>query len=124
MEPEHSNGKMSKVILKYASDYIARGTTLRQRQANLELVVLAWNLSLFPEEEREKQMDACLRDLRALNYGSKDLETLKHNLAILIEKKLAEFPLIKKLIIKAQISITDRKECLHVASIDFEQSNR
>jgi hypothetical protein len=68
------------------------GVTLEEKQHYLDSAILAWNLSLFPKGEREKQVQACLRKLESLNPGSKNLEILKHNLAILIEKKLTEFP--------------------------------
>lgn len=124
METKPSHDRMSKVILEYASDYIGMGTSLHQRQVYLESAILAWNLSLFSEEEREQQMDASLRKLEAFNWDFKNLEILKQNLAMLIEKKLTEFPEIKKLIVNAQINIVEGKEYLHVVSTDFQESSR
>ena len=121
MKPKSSNPKMSEIVLEYASDYIGMGATLEEKQHYLDSVILAWNLSLLPEGEREKQTQASLKKLEALNPGSKNVEILKHNLAILIGEKLREFPEIKKLIVSAQISIADGKECLNVVSTDFQK---
>ena len=115
---------MSQILLEYASDYISMGSTLQQKQAYLDSAVLAWTLSLLPEREREEQMHARVKELEALNPGSKNMDILRHNLPILIERKLAKFPQIKKLIINAQISIVDGKECLNVASTDLQETNQ
>ena len=112
---------MSEIVLEYASDYIGMGATLAEKGHYLDSVILAWNLSLLPEGEREEQIQASLKKLEVLNPGFKNLEILEHNLAILIEKKLREFPEIKKLIVSAQISIADGKECLYVVSTDFQE---
>ena len=114
---------MSEILLEYASDYIGMGVTLEEKGHYLNSAILAWNLSLLPEGEREKQKQASLKKLEALNPGSKNVEILKHNLAILVEKKLTEFPEIKKLILSADISIVDGKESLCVASTDFHETN-
>ena len=68
-------------------------------------------------------MQASVKKLETLNPGSKNVEILKHNLEILIQKKLTEFPGVKKLIVNAEISIVAGKECLYVASTDFQQSD-
>ncbi|MEW6404487.1 MAG: hypothetical protein AB1649_22045 [Chloroflexota bacterium] len=123
LNPKYSHPKISEILLKYASDYIGMGATLEEKRHYLDSAILAWNLSLLSEGEREKQMQASLKKLEALNPGSKNVEILKHNLAILVEKKLTEFPEIKKLILSAEISIVDGKECLYVASTDFQEAN-
>lgn len=114
---------MSEILLQYASDYIGMGVTLEEKLPYLNSAIMAWNLSLFPDGEREKQMQASLRKLESLDPGSKNLEILKHNLAILIEKKLTEFPEIKKLILNAEISMVDGKESLTVVSADFQETD-
>ncbi len=114
---------MSELLLRYASDYIAMGVTLEEKQPYLDSSILAWNLSLLPEDEREEEMQASLRKLESLNPGSKNLEIPKHNLAILIEKKLTEFPEIRKLILNAEISIVNGKESLSVTSADFQETD-
>jgi len=123
MKPKASNPKMSEILLEYASDYIGMGVTIEEKRHYLDSAVLAWNLSCFPEVEREKQMQASVKKLETLNPGSKNVEILKHNLEILIQKKLTEFPGVKKLIVNAEISIVAGKECLYVASTDFQQSD-
>ena len=122
MKQRHPNPKMSGVFLEYASDYIGMGATLEEKQQYLDSAILAWNLSLFPEGEREKHMQASLQKLEEWNPASKNLEILKYNLRILINRKLAEFPEINKLIVNAQISVADGKECLYVTSTDFEET--
>lgn len=114
---------MSEILLEYASDYIGMGVTLEEKGHYLNSAIMAWNLSLFPEGEREKQKQATLKRLEELTPGSKNLEILKHNLAILIKKKLTQFPEIKELILNAEISIVDGKECLYVASTDLQETN-
>ncbi len=106
-------------MLEYARDYNGMGATAEEKHHCLNTAMLAWNLSLFPEGQREEQTESALRQLTVLNPGSKGLESLKHNLRILIDKKLAEFPEIKKLMVNARISVVDGKEVLHVTSIDF-----
>ncbi len=123
MKQEYSNPKMSELLLRYASDYIAMGVTLEEKQPYLDSSILAWNLSLLPEDEREEEMQASLRKLESLNPGSKNLEIPKHNLVILIEKKLTEFPEIRKLILNAEISIVNGKESLSVTSADFQETD-
>jgi hypothetical protein len=113
---------MSGIFLEYASDYIGMGATSEEKQQYLDSAILAWNLSLLPEVEREKQTQTSLKKLEEWNPVSKNLEILKYNLRILINKKLTEFPEIKKLIVNAQISVVDGKECLYVTSTDFQET--
>ncbi len=122
MKQRHPNPKMSGIFLEYASDYIGMGATLEEKQQYLDSAILAWNLSLLPEVEREKQMRASLKKLEDWNPGSKNLEILKYNLRRLINKKLTEFPQIKKLIVNAQFSVVDGKEWLYVTSTDFQET--
>ncbi len=122
MKQRQPNTKMSGIFLEYASDYIGMGATLEEKQQYLDSAILAWNLSLLPEVEREKQTQTSLKKLEEWNPASKNLEILKYNLRILINKKLTEFPEIKKLIVNAQISVVDGKECLYVTSTDFQET--
>lgn len=123
MKQNLSRSKMSAILSRYASGYIGMGVTLEAKQLYLESAILAWNLSLLPEGERERQLEASIRKLESLNPGSKDIESLKHNLAILIERKVTEFADIKKLVLNAQISIVDGRETLTVVSTDFHDAN-
>jgi len=71
LKQKYSNPKISEILLQYVSDYIGMGVTLEEKRHYLNSAILAWNLSLFPEGEREKQMQASLRKLESLNPGSK-----------------------------------------------------
>jgi hypothetical protein len=122
LKQRQANTKMSAIFLEYASDYIGLGATVKEKQQYLDSAILAWNLSLLPEVEREKQIRASLKKLEEWNPASKNLGILKYNLKILIDKKLTELPEIKKLIVNAQISVVDGKECLYVTSTDFQET--
>lgn len=122
MKQKYSNPKMSDIFWQYASDYIGMGATSEEKQQYLDSAILAWNLSLFPKGEREKQIQVSLRKLESLNPGSKNLQILKHNLRILIERKLTHYPEINKLIVNAKFGVADGKECLYVVSTDFQET--
>ena len=124
LEPEQSKETMSRVLLEYAHDYIGMGSTLEQKQTYLDASVMAWNLSLFPEAEREEHMQAGMKELEACNPGSKNVSILRHSLPILIERRLMHFATFNRLIVRAELSVVDGKECLNVASTDFGQEDQ
>ena len=126
MEQEYSKPKMSKIFLDYASDFIDMGKTSNERRVYLAVAVLGWNLSMVSEGGREKQMQVALKRLEALNPGSKGkgIEIIRSNLEILLEKKLALFPEIHRLVVSAQLSIVDGKESLNVVSHDLHDDTR
>ena len=45
--------KMSEMIIDLASDYIELGSTLEEKQSHLNVVCIAWNISILPKSARK-----------------------------------------------------------------------
>ena len=108
--------KMSEMILDIASDYIALGQNLEEKQSNLNGACTAWNIATLPEMIRPKALGHHLNQCQMFE-GT--IDDLRHDLLILIDKKLKLYPNIHKRIVNAIISIENGQERIEIMSTDL-----
>ena len=98
--------KISRMILDFASTYIHLGETLEEKQNYLNAACIAWNISLLPEDERGLALSKFLTNYKISNPDY-DIEDIKHDMELLIKKKLRLFPNVNIPIAYAVIRETD-----------------
>ena len=117
--------KMSELISAYASDYINMGEDTEERQNYLNGACTAWNIAILDENHREGALRGAIDAYKRMNPGRDDVQDFKHDLRLLIQKKLEMFPDIKKVIIDAMIEpISETKYRINIASTDDKESLR
>ena len=112
--------KMSKMIIDFASEYIAMGDTLEKKQSYLNAACTAWNIAILPEHQRKKALEKYLASYRRHNPHQRDTANLKHDMLLLIKRKNELFPDVKKFIANAEISENDGKYSIAAASANLD----
>ncbi len=95
--------KVSQMIVELAEDYIRIGDSLEKMQSYLNSACSAWNIANLPFNKRQQALESYLLKYQILNPGIDDVSNLKHDMQILIKKKLEMFPRVKKQIVDARI---------------------
>ena len=86
--------KLSQMLIDLASDYMEIGTTLEEKQNHLNVVCIAWNISLLPENARDEALAHFLMAYKENNPLDEDanIRNIKQDMELLISKKISQFP--------------------------------
>ena len=99
--------KMSEILLEFAWPYAIQDVTDPQlRQNFMNVVVLAWNISLLPNVEHDEAIASFLSKMAARNGCQADdpnLKALENDIRALIIRKTEEYPTIGKFFYKAEV---------------------
>lgn len=83
----------------------------------------AWNISLLSDEDREHAIETYINDTRNASVSQVDennLKALENDLRSLISWKLKEYPTIRKMVLRADLSEdNDEIHCM-AASADYD----
>jgi len=114
---EKTENKNSEKVLKVAENLLEEASSLREYNTSITLTVLAWNYSLFPEDEAEKYLAECFAEANISDDDEKQM------LRLLIEKlkrkKLKLFPNVNDFIVDYEVRETANQYILSVASHEF-----
>lgn len=121
-QPSPQERELSEIIQDFAEDFIELGETLEEREGNLNAACSAWNIACNLPEYRKKNLDHYLREYATLNPDSDEeqLEAVRENMEILIERKIQTFTHDLREIIGARIVDSGDKEWIEVASAEEE----
>jgi len=95
--------KMSKMILDYASDYIAMGDSLPKKQSYLNAACTAWNIAALPEHQRKKALKKYLASSKRHNPEVRSTDGLEPDMQLLTRRKNELFPEVRKIVSNAEI---------------------
>jgi len=111
-------GKVSEMVIAFAEDYIQLGETLVRKQNYLNAACAAWNIAVLPKTQRTFALENFLREYRVDNPNATDteIESVRHDMELLIRKKLRQFPNVKRAIVKARITEGEEKDRITVIS--------
>ena len=104
--------KITKAFIAMASDYIQPAENVDAARNYAYLAVIAWNISLYPEDKIAEKIDLVARAYEKSNPGVIKAELLAHDLAALVDKKRRLFPDIKRIITK--IGVEEKKEVYEI----------
>jgi hypothetical protein len=106
--------KMSEVLEEFVEPYVEFADNRSQRQQLLEVAVLAWNLALMPEAERQTMLEEAIDQVTDDAMARQNMQAI---LDELIGRKLAYFADIRRLIVDFELKDTGREYQLSVASL-------
>jgi len=107
--------KMSKVLGSFVEPYLAFAHNKAQRRKLLEVAILAWNLAIMPESERQLMIDQLIADCSEPNdlLAQQDMREIIDEL---IARKQKFFANNERFIIDFQLQDTGKQLHFSVAS--------
>jgi hypothetical protein len=102
-----SDKKVSQMILDVAALFIELGSSEEERQTHLDLACTAWNLSIPPKSQRNKEYNSYLNEMRSRINDKEIMKHFKEDLDGLIKAKLELYPNEKKPIVSAKLENID-----------------
>lgn len=112
--------KMSEIIIDFASGIMSLAKDDYQRKSFLNCACTAWNISLFPKDQIDNQLDILVKNYEKLNPDAKDSMDYRHNLEQLVELKNELYPNIRRTVIDASIEGKGDRKKITVSSIPFQ----
>ncbi len=94
---------VTSAFIKTADDYILLAENIDEARNRALMAVLAWNISLYPQEQIAERIRHLALEYEKNNPGIVKAEYLSHDLQILVDKKLKKFSKIKRTITKIGI---------------------
>lgn len=107
--------KISEAILTLAEPLRARYREPQRMQAIIAVAVMAWNISLFPDEEHAQVQGMLLESLPP-QLGGEDVGVLLSTIDTLIARKNLLYPQVREYILTHQLSFVDNKVTLSVGT--------
>ena len=97
--------KISEAILKLSEPLRNKYKESRQIKVIISVTIMAWNISLFPEEEQENVRDMLIDKLPE-DLSGEDISTLLACIGDLIAQKKKYYPNVNDYIVKYDLSIS------------------
>lgn len=97
--------KMSKVLEKFIDPYLETTKTIADREVLVELAVIAWNLALAPEGDRQQAMNDLFKDASDFQDILMQREA-KALIQEMIERKEKHFANIQRFIVDFELQET------------------
>ena len=107
--------KISEAILTLAEPLRARFREPHRMQAIIAIAVMAWNISLFPDEEHA-QVQGMLLERLPTQLSGEDVGVLLSTMDTLIARKRLLYPQVREYILSHQLSFVDNKVTLTVST--------
>ncbi len=107
--------KISEAILTLAEPLRAQYREPHRMQAIISIAVMAWNISLFPDEEQSHVQGMLLESLPTPLSGE-DVGVLLSTMDTLIARKRLLYPQVREYILTHQLSLVDNKVTLSVGT--------
>jgi hypothetical protein len=107
--------KISEAILKLAEPLRARYKEPHRLQAIISMAVMAWNISLFPDEEHIHLQGMLLESLPP-QLGGEDVGVLLSTIDTLMARKRLLYPHVREYILTHELTLVDDKVTLSVGT--------
>jgi hypothetical protein len=107
--------KISEAILTLAEPLRAQYREPHRMQAIISIAVMAWNISLFPDEEHAHVQGMLLASLPPQLSGE-DVSVLVSTIDTLIARKRLLYPQVREYILTHQLTFVDDKVTLSVGT--------
>ena len=113
--------KMSEVLGDFVSPWIEHDLGMSEHQHLLDLAIVAWNLALLPEPKRARQFDRTLITLVPAETSPADRDMARQFLAAMVERKLAEFATIRRMIYSCKLTDQGNRQRHLSVSSSFDE---
>src|SRR5262245_5317597 len=107
--------RISEAILTMSAPLQAQYREPQRMQAIIALAVMAWNISLFPEEEHAQMQGMVLESLPTQLSGE-DVGVLLSTIETLIARKRLLYPQVREYILTHHLSLVEDKVTLSVGT--------
>ena len=112
--------KITEAFIAVSNDYIQMADDVDAARNLAYLAVIAWNISLYPNEQFSEKIDLIAREYEKSNPGVIKAELLSHDLQALVEKKLKKFPNTRRTISKIGVEEKGEQYEIVTESVPFE----
>jgi len=111
--------KVSEMVLGFASNYIAMGEDIENKQEYLNGAVSAWNIACLDENDKNRAIKRYMVEYRKLNpaHSKQDFRDAEENIRLLIKQKEKLYPEVTVQIVNANIQEIDGKDHVTVMSL-------
>ena len=116
---ELQNQMIVKAFIEVAADYVQQGNNIEESQNYAQFAAIAWNISLFPEKKIAEQLELVTQDYEKLNPGVIQADLLKHDLQLLVDKKLKRYPAMKHTITKLGLEENEDDYYFKIETVPF-----
>ena len=115
--------KVSKMLLDVASEYIAMGEDIEDKQQYLNGAVSAWNIACLRGKAREAAIKKYLKQYRQMNpsHTKRDINEALENIQLLIDRKDKFYSDVSIQITHATIETINNKDHVTVASVKIRK---
>jgi hypothetical protein len=111
--------KISEAILILSDSLRKKYRSIPQTKAIVSVTVMAWNLSLFPDEERENVKQILIESLPD-EFSGEDTEVLLTSIDNLIAQKKKLYPHIREYILNYDLSLKGSEMTLNVETASIK----
>ncbi len=111
---------VSRAFVALTSDYISMAKDVDTAQNYAYLAVIAWNISLYPQNQITEKIDLVAHEYEKSNPGIIQAELLSHDLQRLVDKKLKNFSHLKRTITKIGVEEQGEEYKIITESVPFE----
>ena len=115
--------KVSKMLLDVASEYIAMGEDIEDKQQYLSGAVSAWNIACLRGKERKAAIKKYRKQYRKMNPSQTkgDINEALENIQLLIDRKDSLYSDVSVQITHATIETINNKDHVTVASVKVQK---
>lgn len=118
-EDDLNEVKISKIIIDYAQDLLKIMGDKIDQEIAINLVIAAWNLSMFKENERTKALSSLLKKM-VIKDGSNESKAINYLMQTLISRKQQDYPDLNRFIEEHYLSTSKNEIRLTVVSTIFD----
>ena len=112
------------MLLDVASEYIATGDNIEEKQQNLYGAVSAWNIACLKGKERDTELKKYKKQYRKLNptHSKRDVNNALENIQLLIRRKDKLYSDVSVQITHATIKTINNQDHVTVASVKLRNN--
>jgi len=110
---------VTKAFVIVASDFISMSDDIEKARSLAYVAVIAWNISLYPQDQIPAQIRLVAQEYEKSNPGLIQADLMSQDLQRLVDKKLKEFPYIKRTITKIGVEEKGEEYAITTVSIPF-----
>jgi len=95
--------KVSEMIIAVAGDVLQRPDSKEEMEAHLEIVICAWNMSLYSANKRKIKLNKFIESQKPYAPNSEALKGLEWEIRRIMKQKNTLYPKVKKKIEFAEV---------------------
>ncbi len=100
--------KVSEMVIAVAGDVLQSPDNKEEMEAHLDLVIRAWNMSLYSESKRKEELKKFIKSQKPYAPNSESLKGLEWEIRRIMKQKNTLYPKVKKKIEFAEVIETSK----------------